>query len=67
MLRLMTLLLVISAISGCAHRQAPEVRDSACVAFEVIRPSRADTPDTKRQVLQHNTTYRKLCPSTKPR
>jgi hypothetical protein len=61
MLRLMTLLLVTSAISGCAHRQAP-VQDTACVAFEVIRPSRADTPGTKRQVLQHNTTYRKLCP-----
>jgi hypothetical protein len=59
--RLMMLCLVISALSGCAHRPAP-VQDTACVAFEVIRPSRADTADTKRQVLQHNTTYRRLCP-----
>lgn len=61
MLRLMMLCAVITATSGCAMRQAPEVRDSACVAFEVIRPSRADTAETKRQVLQHNTTYRRIC------
>lgn len=60
MLKWMTLLILTSAISGCASRP-PEVRDTACTAFEIIRPSRADTADTKRQVLQHNTTYRQLC------
>ncbi len=65
MLRLMTLLALTSAISGCALRQQPPVHDTACSAFEVIRPSRADTADTKRQVLAHNTTYRKLCPAQK--
>lgn len=60
MLKWMMLCAVISAISGCASRP-PEVRDSACSAFEIIRPSRADTIETKRQVLTHNTTYRKIC------
>jgi hypothetical protein len=60
MLKLMMLLTVISALSGCTHRQA-QVQDTACVAFEIIRPSRADTADTKRQVLAHNTTYRRVC------
>jgi hypothetical protein len=62
MLKLMMLCLVISALSGCAHRQPPPVQDTACVAFDIIRPSRADTPETKRQVLQHNTTLRRVCP-----
>jgi hypothetical protein len=56
----MILCLAISAISGCASKP-PEVRDTACTAFEIIRPSRADTLETKRQVLQHNTTYRRIC------
>jgi hypothetical protein len=59
--KLMMLCLVISALSGCAHRPPP-VQDTACVAFDIIRPSRADTPETKRQVLQHNTTLRRVCP-----
>jgi hypothetical protein len=64
MLRLMTLLLVISATSGCQHRQA-KVYDTACTAFEIIRPSKADTAGTKRQVLQHNTTHRRICKPAK--
>jgi len=63
MLKLMMLCAVITATSGCALRQPPEVRDTACSAFEIIRPSRADTIETKRQVLEHNTTYRKICPA----
>jgi hypothetical protein len=35
--------------------------DSSCSAFGVIRPSRSDTLDTKRQVLVHNRTWRELC------
>lgn len=48
------------AISGCAttRQEAPDV---SCSSFSVIRPSRADTLDTKRQVLVHNNTYRALC------
>lgn len=60
MLKWMTPLILISALSGCASKP-PEVRDTACTGFEIIRPSRADTAETKRQVLQHNTVYRRLC------
>ena len=60
MLKWMLALMVISATSGCAHRQA-QTQDTACTAFEIIKPSRADTPGTKRQVLTHNTTYRRIC------
>lgn len=56
------LLVLTFGISACAHK-APEVRDSACSAFRIIKPSRLDTEGTKRQVLEHNTTYRKVCPA----
>lgn len=62
MLKLMTACAVISAISGCAHNpKLKAVPDASCAAFQVIHPSRQDTTDTKRQVLAHNTVYRKLC------
>lgn len=62
MLRLMTLCVATTVISGCVSTQGPRaVRDTSCTAFQVIRPSRQDTLETKRQVLAHNTIYRKLC------
>ena len=62
MLKLMTLCVATIAISGCVSTQRPQaVPDSSCTAFQVIRPSRQDTLDTKRQVLAHNTVYRKIC------
>lgn len=60
MLKLTSLWILIFAISGCAHK-LPQAQDTACAAFQIIHPSRLDTPDTKRQVLAHNTTFRKLC------
>lgn len=61
-LRLMMLFAAIFALSGCVTTQTPKaVPDSSCVAFSVIRPSRQDTLDTKKQVLEHNTVYRKIC------
>ena len=60
MLRLMMLSVLTIGISGCQHTR-PQVQDTACTAFEIIKPSRADTPGTKRQVLQHNTVWKKLC------
>lgn len=48
------------AISGCATTRQ-EVPDVSCSSFSVIRPSRADTPETKRQVLIHNQTWRAMC------
>lgn len=58
------LCVVISGLSGCVTTQGPKaVPDTSCVAFSVIRPSRDDTLETKRQVLAHNTVYRKICGS----
>lgn len=50
-------------ISGCAvtaetRSDSPSI---ACNSFVIIEPSRADTLDTKRQILAHNKIWRKLC------
>lgn len=60
MMKLMLLCVATFAISGCAStgKVAPS---ASCASFEVIRPSRADTLETKRQVLAHNQTWRALC------
>ncbi|EPE64876.1 hypothetical protein I141_10870 [Pasteurella multocida P1933] len=34
---------------------------SECPAFGLIYPSRKDTEETKRQVLNHNVIYEKVC------
>lgn len=57
----MLLCVAITAISGCASKGPRAVPDSSCAAFQIIHPSRQDTLDTKRQVLAHNTIYRKIC------
>lgn len=67
MLKWMTLSVAIFAISGCAHLRpepAPMVTVAdTCAAFEIIRPSRSDTEETKKQVLAHNRSYRITCES----
>lgn len=62
--RLIMLLLVTSAISGCASlAPVPKAQPVglACT-FREIKPSRQDTTLTKHQVLAHNRYYRHLCP-----
>jgi hypothetical protein len=62
MLKLMMLCGATIAISGCVSSQkAAPVAGADCGAYQIIRPSRQDTLDTKRQVLAHNSVYRKLC------
>lgn len=57
-----TLLCVATiVISGCVSTGSKPVPVSNCSSFEIIRPSRQDTLETKRQVLAHNTVYRKVC------
>ncbi len=51
-------LMLLSWISGCTQTI---VIDSACTSFDIIRPSRKDTLETKRQVLIHNTVWRQQC------
>lgn len=62
MMRLMLLCVATTALSGCVTTQEQQaIPDSSCVAFSVIHPSQSDTLGTKRQVLEHNTIYRKIC------
>ena len=35
--------------------------DSACKSFKIIRASKSDTADTKRQVIGHNRAYEAIC------
>jgi len=35
--------------------------DSACKSFKIIRASKQDTADTKRQVIGHNRAYEAIC------
>lgn len=35
--------------------------DTACKSFRVIRASKADTTETKRQVIGHNRAYEAIC------
>ena len=61
------LLLVTSAISGCARSErVPMQLGEGCASFFLFKPSRADTESTKQQILAHNTTYREKCPEGRP-
>lgn len=61
MKKLMLLYVATSVLSGCVTAKETVVPDSSCAAYKIIRPSQDDTIDTKRQVLVHNTTYRRIC------
>lgn len=71
--KLTMLLVVTSALSGCAGGPFGEIiphavmpMNAGCAAFEVIHPDRKDTFVTKQQILVHNKTYRDRCPEAKP-
>lgn len=65
MTKWMTLCAMIFAISGCASISPSQqvTVGNACGAFSIIRPSRLDTEETKKQVLAHNRVYRVTCQS----
>ena len=48
-------------LTGCAT-STPEIADSACRSFKPISMSKADTEQTKRQVIGHNRAYDAVCP-----
>lgn len=54
------LLLALSSMLGC--KSTGTIVIDNCPAFDLIYPSRNDTTETKRQVLNHNETYEKVCP-----
>lgn len=48
-------------LTGCATNTL-EIADSACRSFKPIAMSKADTAETKRQVIGHNRAYDAICP-----
>ena len=58
------LFLPLLLLAGCATVSGPVSGVSAsgfCAVARLIRPSRADTPETLRQILAHNEKVRRLC------
>lgn len=54
------LLLALSWMLGCQSTGTIVIDN--CAAFDLIYPSRADSTETLRQVLNHNQTYEAICP-----
>lgn len=51
---------LVPLMSSCTNT-VTSVTTTGCTAFGLIYPSRADTLETKRQVLAHNLTYEDVC------
>jgi hypothetical protein len=49
-------------LAGCATPIAG-IADSSCKSFKPISMSKADTDQTKRQVIGHNKAYDAICPA----
>ncbi|HET8727596.1 MAG TPA: hypothetical protein VFO41_08820, partial [Alphaproteobacteria bacterium] len=56
----MILICAISGLAGCASTGAVPV-DTSCSAFEPIRYSRKDTPETVTAIRAHNAAWDALC------
>ena len=54
-------LAALSILTACKTTTPTAVTDTACLAFEPITYSRADSKDTALQVRQHNAAFRSLC------
>ena len=54
------LFLSLLPLAGCATAREPAI-NGFCAVARLIRPSRADTPETLRQVLAHNEKVRRFC------
>ena len=55
------MLLSACLLPGCAT-STPEIVDSSCRSFKPISMSKADTEQTKRQIIGHNKAYDAICP-----
>jgi hypothetical protein len=55
-------------LTGCASNnfEINGPTDSACKSFKIIRASKSDTADTRRQVIGHNRAYEAICPGSAP-
>lgn len=59
LIKLITVCLLMTLMSSCKQADILEINN--CTAFGLIYPSRADTTETKRQVLTHNQIYERVC------
>lgn len=55
------LVLALMPLMSSCTSTVTSVTTTGCTAFSLIYPSRADTVETKRQVLAHNLTYEEVC------
>ncbi len=56
--------MIVSLMTACTTAGI-SVIDSSCTSFGLIYPSRKDTTETKRQVLNHNQVYERICKKEK--
>ncbi|MEN2828814.1 hypothetical protein LGIHADK_02292 [Mannheimia haemolytica] len=59
MKKLLAALLAI-LMTSCSNT-VTSVTTTGCTAFSLIYPNRADTLETKRQILAHNLTFEEIC------
>lgn len=66
-MRLLILLTFIASLAGCAHTQncppppAPKIIDTGCLWIKPMTASNADTPKTKREIIEHEIARQKNC------
>lgn len=57
---------LVVLLGGCATRPPPQIEtrviDTACTWVKPLTFSKEDTPETKRQILEHEKTRRENCP-----
>lgn len=62
-MRLSLVAMLVASMSSCTRTAGLEttIVVTGCHAFQKIYPSRADTTETKRQILAHNLTHQEIC------
>lgn len=61
LIRLVTMTMVLGAISACTTTASVQTSRVACEAFRPITWSRTDTEETVAEVKGHNAAYMALC------
>lgn len=62
MQKVLAVVAVSILMSSCNSKVGSEpMTITGCSAFGLIYPARADTLETKRQILAHNLTYKEVC------
>lgn len=60
--KMFSVLVLAMLMSSCSNTTTSETTViTGCTAFSLIYPSRADTEETKRQILAHNLTFEEVC------